>query len=75
MSTTSPMRRRFQFVEGTSSKFWEIQIRGAETVVRFGRIGSDGQASVKTFPDATAAAKFAEKVIREKLAKGYQEVH
>lgn len=47
---------------------------GRETVVQFGRIGTAGQASTKTFPDEAAAAKFAEKMIREKLAKGYQEV-
>ena len=74
MSTAKGTARRFEYVEGTSSKFWEIRVDGRETVVQFGRIGTAGQANTKTFPDEAAAAKFAEKMIKEKLTKGYQEV-
>lgn len=66
--------RHFEFIAGTSSKFWEITVRGKEVLVRFGRIGTEGQATTKTFVDEASAAKHAEKVIREKLAKGYVEV-
>jgi predicted DNA-binding WGR domain protein len=58
----------------TSSCRSPIRQNGPETVVRFGRIGTTGQTSTKAFPDEAAAAKFAEKMIQEKLAKGYQEV-
>ena len=66
--------RRFEFVGGSSSKFWEIQTNGCEVIIRFGRIGTSGQSSVKTFPNQDAADKFAAGVIRQKLAKGYHEI-
>ncbi len=49
--------RRFEFSQGTSNKFWEISQRGTEVTVRFGRIGSEGQVNVKSFPDEQAAAQ------------------
>jgi len=61
-------------VSGTSDKFWEIEVRGTEVQVRFGRKGTAGQAESKSFADAGKATKFAESKIREKLGKGYQEV-
>jgi DNA ligase-1 len=67
------MTRRFEFVSGSSSKFWEITTKGAETVVRWGRLGTDGQSQTKTYPDAASANKQAEKLIAEKLGKGYCE--
>jgi DNA ligase-1 len=67
-------KRRFEFVEGASSKFWEIEIAGSNVLVRFGRIGSNGQTTTKTFSDPTAAQKHVEKMIAEKIGKGYAEV-
>jgi DNA ligase-1 len=76
MPTTAAIAgtRRFEFVGGSSSKFWEISVQGTEVTVRFGRIGSQGQGNGKSFPDKAAAMKHAEKLIREKTGKGYQEV-
>ena len=68
------MSRRFQFVSGNSSKFWEIDKHQNQVTVRFGRIGTDGQTQTKTLADAAAAAKHAEKQISAKLQKGYVEV-
>jgi len=67
------MTRRFEFVEGSSAKFWQITVNGAETIVCWGRLGTDGQSQTKTYPDATAATKEAEKQIKQKLTKGYSE--
>jgi predicted DNA-binding WGR domain protein len=67
------MKRYFEFVGGSSAKFWEILVLGNEVTVRFGRIGTEGQTQVKILPDADAAAKHAEKQIVSKLAKGYLE--
>jgi predicted DNA-binding WGR domain protein len=67
------MKRYFEFVEGTSSKFWEVSISDNTVTVRFGRIGSEGQTQTKTLADAAAATKHAEKLIASKLAKGYRE--
>jgi DNA ligase-1 len=74
-TATSPSStRRFEFVEGKSSKFWEVSRQGKEVTVRYGRIGSEGQSSVKSFPDEAAAAAHVEKLVHEKTGKGYQEV-
>ena len=67
------MKRHFEFVGGSSAKFWEIEILGNEVTVRYGRIGTEGQTQTKTLPDAEAAARHAEKLIASKTAKGYLE--
>jgi DNA ligase-1 len=71
--TEKSMKRYFEFVGGSSSKFWEISSSGTDVTVRFGKIGTNGQTQTKTLADANAAAKHAEKLIAEKTAKGYQE--
>jgi DNA ligase-1 len=73
MATTAS-KRRFEFVEGSSDKFWEIAVSDKEVTVRYGRNGTNGQSSAKSFADAAAAAKHADKLIAEKTAKGYVEV-
>ncbi len=67
------MSRRFAFVGGSSAKFWEINVAESQVVVRFGRLGADGQRQTRSFADPVAAGKHAEKLIGEKLAKGYVE--
>jgi DNA ligase-1 len=69
--STQSTARRFEFSEGRSNKFWEISATGTEVTVRFGRIGTVGQTQVKSFPDAAAASKHVEKLISEKVRKGY----
>ena len=64
--------RRFEFTDGGSRKFWEIELRGNEHVVRFGRTGTDGQTRTKTFVSPEAAAHDAEQLILEKTRKGYR---
>ena len=71
MSTTSAStKRRFEFVQGTSNKFWEVRIEGCDVYVAYGRIGSTGQTSFKTLETAEAATAHADKLLREKTAKG-----
>jgi predicted DNA-binding WGR domain protein len=67
------MKRYFEFIEGSSSKFWEITTSDKTVTVRFGRIGTNGQTQTKALADADAAAKHAEKLIKEKMGKGYRE--
>lgn len=69
-----PELRRFEFVEGTSKKFWEISGTGSKITVRFGRIGTDGQTQIKAQASEAAALAAIEKLVREKTGKGYQEV-
>ena len=66
-------KRYFEFIGGSSAKFWEIGVSGDTVTVRFGRIGTDGQTQVKSFPDAAAATRHAEKLIAAKIGKGYAE--
>jgi DNA ligase-1 len=66
--------RRFEFTEGKSSKFWEVSINDTDVTVRFGRIGTNGQTQTKNFPSADAARNHADKLVNEKLEKGYIQV-
>ena len=47
--------RRFEFVEGSSDKFWTVAVNGTDVVVNYGRNGSAGQTNTKSFGDAAAA--------------------
>jgi len=65
--------RYFEFVEGTSSKFWEIAQAGNTMTTRWGRIGSAGQSKTKSFADPQAAANAMAVLIEEKTDEGYVE--
>jgi uncharacterized protein (TIGR02996 family) len=65
--------RTFEFVEGASSKFWNITLSGKSFTVQWGRIGTAGQSQEKTFPDEAKAQKEHDKLVAEKLKKGYTE--
>ena len=73
-ATSTTTTRRFEFSEGSSNKFWEITVNDVKVTVRYGRIGSQGQTNVKSFPDTAAANKHADSLINQKLGKGYTEV-
>jgi uncharacterized protein (TIGR02996 family) len=66
--------RRFEYKDAKSQKFWEIEIEGDAYTVRYGKIGTDGQVQTKTFASSDKAETAAEKIIAEKLKKGYKEV-
>jgi len=70
----SGQTRYFEFIGGTSKKYWHVTVDGSELVVSFGRIGTAGQLKRRSFASETMARHEAEKLIREKLGKGYQEV-
>ena len=56
-----------------SAKFWEVEVDGSTLVVRFGKIGALGQTTRKDLPDAAAAEGEANKLIAQKVKKGYTE--
>lgn len=74
-ATAAPSRpeRYFEFIGGSSRKFWEISVSGNSFTVRFGRIGAAGLNQTKTFADETKARNEAAKLIAQKLKKGYVE--
>jgi predicted DNA-binding WGR domain protein len=67
-------RREFQLVEGASSKFWTIELDGNAHTVHFGRIGTAGQTARKEFASETEATTAHDKLVAEKIKKGYREV-
>lgn len=64
-------RTELVYMDAKSSKFWNIQVEGAEHVVTFGRIGTDGQSTRKSFGSPALAEAAYEKLVKEKLGKGY----
>ncbi|MBO4270987.1 DUF4132 domain-containing protein [Microbispora triticiradicis] len=65
--------RMLTYVGGGSAKFWEVRQDGTELNIRFGRLGAAGQTQVKSFGSAAAATVAADKLVAEKLRKGYTE--
>src|SRR5258706_9050444 len=65
---------RYEFKEGTSNKFWEIELAGSSYTSKWGKIGGSTSMSTKKHPDAAAAKKDYDKLIAEKVKKGYQQV-
>jgi uncharacterized protein (TIGR02996 family) len=65
--------RTFVFSDAKSQKFWNIDLQGASFTVNFGKVGTKGQTQTKDFPSAEKARKAHDKLVAEKLAKGYVE--
>jgi predicted DNA-binding WGR domain protein len=67
------MKRHFEFVGGSSAKFWNVSVNGSTVTVCFGRIGTAGQEQTKTLADAATAQQHADTLIAAKIKKGYLE--
>lgn len=67
------MKKYLTYQDEGSNKFWSIDVSGSTFTVTFGKVGSSGQSSVKTFHDEQECLKEVEKLLREKLKKGYVE--
>ncbi|HEY9677297.1 MAG TPA: DUF4240 domain-containing protein [Drouetiella sp.] len=66
--------RRFEFSDGASNKFWEVEAQGHLVYIRFGKIGTSGQQQTKSFASDSEADSQCQKLIAEKTRKGYVEV-
>lgn len=62
---------RYEFKDDKSQKFWEIKREGDSFTTRFGKIGTDGQTSTKTYDSEEKCIKEYEKVVKSKTKKGY----
>ena len=62
------------FLERESKKFWAIQVKGCDNVIRSGRVGKKGRKTIRTFASTKAAKRAAEAAIAERLEDGYREV-
>ena len=67
------MKRCFIFQDGNSQKFWNIEVDGSGFVVTYGKLGTAGQTSEKSFGSEEKCQKEADKLIAEKTRKGYVE--
>lgn len=65
---------RLECTEDGSSKFWEGQAQGLTFTARWGKIGTDGQTKAKDFATAAKAQAEHDKLVKEKLSKGYVRV-
>lgn len=54
------------------NKFWSVSVQGTAMKTVYGKIGSKGQSTTKTFSSEAAAQAAAGKLLAEKKAKGYE---
>ena len=66
-------KRRLEFTSGSGGKFWEAEVVGRDLVLRWGKLGTEGQTKTKAFKDPNAARSELDKVAASKLKKGYAE--
>jgi predicted DNA-binding WGR domain protein len=63
---------RYEFSEGSSNKFWQIDLSGKSFTTTYGKIGTAGQTTIKTWKTEAEAKKEYDKLIAEKVKKGYE---
>jgi predicted DNA-binding WGR domain protein len=66
-------QRQFEYRGGISKKFWNIGLDGKRHTVQSGRIGTVGKTKTKEFASEDKARASYEKLIDQKLKKGYVE--
>jgi predicted DNA-binding WGR domain protein len=65
--------RRFECRNGSSRKFWEVLLAGTQLITTWGKIGSAGQVTIKSFPTNAEALRAYKKLLDSKATKGYRE--
>lgn len=68
------MKEYLEFRDYDSHKFWQIEVAGNEFTVVYGKFGTDGRTQTKSFKDAAEALKEAQKVMKQKIKKGYEKM-
>lgn len=66
-------RRQLIFMDASSSKFWNIELNGSSHTVTYGRTGTNGQTKTKDFDSDEKAKASYDKLVKQKLAKGYSD--
>lgn len=67
------MKKHLKYVDGTSDKFWQIEVSGTQYTVTYGKNGTTGTSQTKVFNDDAECLKTAEKLLADKIKKGYSE--
>ncbi len=65
-------KTRLEYKDKVSQKFWEVSATGSTINVKYGKLGTAGQNSVKKMSTPDADKKEIEKLIKSKLKKGYK---
>jgi predicted DNA-binding WGR domain protein len=68
------MRKKLIYQDGLSNKFWQVESNGNLQTVVFGKINTKGRESIKAFSSETECLNDTNKLIAEKLKKGYIEI-
>lgn len=66
-------KRYFEFKDAKSHKFWEVSVSAKKVIIRYGKVGTDGQTSVKELSTPAEAKAHLEKQAAGKVKKGYKE--
>jgi predicted DNA-binding WGR domain protein len=67
------MQKHLKFIDGTSDKFWQIEASGLVFTVTYGKNGTSGVSQKKEFSTEDECLKVAERLLAEKIKKGYSE--
>ena len=68
------MRQQLFFQDATSNKFWTAEADGTNQIISFGAVGTQGRRSEKQFASAEACLTDTEKLIQQKIKKGYRKL-
>ena len=74
ISEESNTMRYLEFKDAHSNKFWEVSVNYSIVIVRYGKLGTDGQVLSKILDSPEEAEEYAKKQVAGKLKKGYQEL-
>ncbi len=66
--------QRYEFSDGKSNKFWQIEQHGSDLHIAWGKVGTAGQSQVKGFDSEAKAQTAKDKLVKEKTGKGYAAV-
>lgn len=67
------MKKHLKYIDGNSDKFWQIEVLNNEFTVTYGKNGTSGTSQKKSFDSNENCIKAAEKLLAEKIKKGYSE--
>jgi predicted DNA-binding WGR domain protein len=67
------MKKQLTYKDDKSDKFWSIETNGNSFTVTYGKVGTSGASQTKTFKSEYECENEAEKLVKEKVKKGYAE--
>lgn len=67
------MKKHLKYIDDTSDKFWQIDVNEQQFTVTYGKNGTSGVTQIKTFDSNETCLAAAEKLLNEKIKKGYSE--